>query len=645
MACPPSLRRRSPPWWAPPGLPLPLALLGPALLLSTLASCGGEPLVDAQGVTPIHRVQGAADRSPLEGAEVKVEGVVTAIFPDLEGFFLQTPEGEEDDNPATSQGLFVAGPALAALEEEGVGPGARIRVRGVVVERGGAADREAGRPTLTALEGATLDSVVEASGELPQAVPVSAAPLGAASWEALEGMLVRVEAPLTVSGQSGLQRFGELITSFEGRLFQPTEIYPPGLEAQAKAARVAARTLVLDDGSTESWPRSVGYLPGPGPDGWPDHDAPLRAGSVLGPVTGVVDVRRGGYLLLPVERIQVVESAPRPAPPALPDDPEDTHLRVAVMNVENLFNGDGEGGGFPTPRGAQTLELYQVQQAKLVATLAALDADVVALAEVENDGAGPRTAIRQFVEALNAAGPHRDWTEVEMAQGPGTDAIRVGILYRRGRVALVGSPVVPEDPIFAWGSRPPLGQAFRRMDGSGEAFGQSWLVVSNHLKSKGGCPEAGNPRASSGDFDLGDGQACWNAHRVAAARAMADWLERDPSGLGEGSAPALVVGDLNSYAREDPIALLQDRGWRNAFEVAGLLRPYSYVFQGQAGRLDHFLVHESRRGQVVDAWIWHTNADEFTGFGYEYDPEPTVWRSSDHDPLVVVLETRGPSDG
>lgn len=622
--------------------PRPLRARGrallPALLLAILvASCGGEPLVDADGVTPIHRVQGASDRSPLEGAEVKVEGVITAHFPGLEGFFLQTPDGEDDGNPATSQGLFIAGPVVDRLEEEGLAPGARIRVRGRVVERGEGEGAGSGHPTLTALEGATLDSVLSREGALPAPMVISDTPDSPQVWEAYEGMLVRIEAPLTVSGQSGLQRFGELITSFEGRLFQPTEIHPPGLEAQARTARVRARTLVLDDGSTESWPERVSYLPETGPDGWPTHEAPLRAGSVLGPVTGVMDVRRGGYLLLPLERLDVVEAAPRPDPPGLPLPPGDDLLRVAVMNVENLFNGDGEGGGFPTPRGAQTFELYQVQQAKLVATLAALEADVVALAEVENDGAGPRTALRQFAEALNAAGPHRDWTEVEMAEGPGTDAIRVGILYRQTRVTPVGDPVVPTDPIFAWGSRPPLGQAFRRIDAVGAPFGAPWLVVSNHLKSKGGCPEPGNARASSGDFDLGDGQACWNAHRVTAARAMADWLERDPAGLGEGSGPALVVGDLNSYAQEDPMALLRDRGWVDAFHLAGMERPYSYVFQGQAGRLDHILLHRDREGALVEARIWHTNADEFTGFGYEYDPEPTVWRSSDHDPLLLVL--------
>lgn len=625
---------------------LPTALAIPFIALAPLGGCGGEPLVDAEGVTPIHRVQGATVRSPLEGADVVVEGVVTAVFPGLDGFFVQSVSGQEDDNPTTSQGLFVTGPALGELESRDLGPGTRLRIRGTVVERGSDEDRSQGRPTLTALDDATVLVVMEEGVPLPEPVVVTTTPEDPAAWEAFEGMRVRVEAPLTISGNASLQRFGELITSFEGRLFQPTELHAPGPEAQEKAARVAARTLVLDDGSTESWPQAISWIPTAA--GWPTDDLPLRAGTELGPVTGVVDVRRGGYLLLPLEPLEIVRDSPRPPPPP-PSvvGPEsgaagEPTLRVGVMNVENLFNGDGRGGGFPTARGAETFELYQVQQAKLVATVAALDADVLALAEVENDGAGPYTAIRQFVEALNAVGPARDWTEVVMAEGPGTDAIRVGIVYRSSRVTPVGAPVVPVDPIFAWGSRPPLAQAFFRLDASGTPTGSPWLVVSNHLKSKAGCPEPGNPRATSGDFDLGDGQSCWNAHRVSAATAMARWLAEDPAGLGEGGVPALITGDLNSYAREDPIRLLEDRGWQDAFALAGSERPYSFVFRGQAGRLDHVLVHEARASWVRGAWIWHTNADESTYFGYQFDPRPTVWRSSDHDPLLVELAVAGP---
>lgn len=609
------------------------AVLRPRLLLAGLllalagglaSGCAGAGLPDLTdgGLLRIGQVQGSGTSSPLAGQDVAVEGVVNAVFEGLGGFFLQSATGEDDGDPATSDGIFVTG--LDAPHPD-VAPGRRVRVEGTVAELGTAP------PTLTAIRAREV-TPLEMLGE--DAIPVAVlreTPASPDDWERLEGMRVRIEAPLTVTGQSGLQRFGELITSFEGRLFQPSELVAPGPELEALAARNAARTLVLDDGSNEQNPREIPYLASL-PDGWPSHDAPFRAGTELGPVTGVVDVRRSGYLFLPVEPLEIRRQAQRPeAPEVAPEvtSGEEDLLRIAVLNLENLFNGDGRGGGFPTPRGAQTPELYELQQAKLVATLQAVDADVVVISEVENDGAGPLTAIRQFADALNAAGPARDWRAVEVAEGPGTDAIRVGLLYREGRVTPVGPPVWPDDPIFRWGSRPPLGQAFARPGGT------PWLVVANHLKSKGGCPAEGHPNAAPGDFDQGDGQACWNAHRVTAAGALADWLESDPAGLGTGAA--ILAGDLNSYGREDPIRLLEDRGWADAFALAGHERPYSYVFQGQAGRLDHILVPAARADQLRGAAIWHANADEFSGFGYAYDPVPTVWRSSDHDLLLVVL--------
>ena len=35
---------------------------------------------------------------------------------------------------------------------------------------------------------------------------------------------------------------------------------------------------------------------------------------------------------------------------------------------------------------------------------------------------------------------------------------------------------------------------------------------------------------------------------------------------------------------------LVEAGWRDAFEVAGIRDPYSYVYDGQLGRLDHALL-------------------------------------------------------
>lgn len=591
-------------------------------------------------VTSISGVQGVGPQSPRIGQTVQVEGIVTAWFPRLRGGFIESAAADVDAEQATSEGLFLAWDSVNGGASPALGH--RIRVVGVVHERG-----EGGGgalPSLTALQVLRVVDLGPAPDALPPPVVLSGPPEDLAFWDAVEGMRVRIEAPLVVAGNGSLARFGELVLAISGRLFQPTELAPPGPEAEAIALENARRRLVLDDGDPNVATRPPDYLPLSAPS----DATPLRGGTGVLPFTAIVDVRRGGVLLLPIERISVVTgTGARPPPPWVPGD-----LRVAVLNVENLFNGDGAGGGFPTSRGASTPAAYAMQQAKLVATLQALDVEVAALSEIENDGAGPRTALAQFVDALNAAGPARDWRAIEVAEGPGTDQIRVAIIYRSDRVDPVGEPVLLNHPAFAWGSRPPVGQAFqRRINGSMQPGGSEpapqrapWLIVANHLKSKGGCPAPGAPNARPGDEDRGDHQACWNATRVQAAEALAEWLASDPAGVGV--ERVLLVGDLNSYAREDPIRRLEARGWVDAFAVAqGSARggvgdardasPYSYVFQGLSGRLDHVLVPVSGARFVVGTAIWHTNADEWTGFGYASGADAGVWRSSDHDVLVV----------
>ncbi len=102
-------------------------------------------------------------------------------------------------------------------------------------------------------------------------------------------------------------------------------------------------------------------------------------------------------------------------------------------------------------------------------------------------------------------------------------------------------------------------------------------LVVNHLKSKGCGGETG------GDVDSGDGQGCFNATRTAAAEALVDWMATHPTGVDDDDF--LVMGDMNSYAKEDPITALVTAGF---VDLASLQPdPYSYVFDGQWGYLDY----------------------------------------------------------
>src|SRR5690606_19005076 len=281
---------------------------------------------------------------------------------------------------------------------------------------------------------------------------------------------------------------------------------------------------LLDDARAQERPSRVWYLEG-GP-------AP-RSGSVVSGVEGIVDQRWGDWRLQ-LTTIPRIEPAARPPAPTVPGS-----VRLASFNLGNLFNGDGRGGGFPTSRGARTVAQWQAQLARAVATLQALDPHVVALMELENDGYGPDSALAQLVDALNAGGG--DWAFVDAGNGPGSDAIRVGIVYRSGRLRPLGRPATLEDGPLGRGSRVPLAQAFVPV-AQGRDAGPAFVVAANHFKSKG-CGEASGEQA-----DQGDGQACWNPRRVESARRLANWLATDPTGAG--SDLTAIVGDLNAYAQE-----------------------------------------------------------------------------------------------
>jgi predicted extracellular nuclease len=376
--------------------------------------------------------------------------------------------------------------------------------------------------------------------------------------------------------------------------------------------------LVLDDGSNAKDPRVVAYLAQPVSDA-----APVRAGSTVRGADGVLDQRRGKWRLQLLAPLQVAQ-APRPAAPDVRGD-----VRIASLNLLNLFNGDGQGGGFPTERGATTFAQYRVQQAKLVEVVQALRPDIAGLMEVENDGSGPDSTAAQFVAALNARGPLRDYALVDTGPRLGGDAIHVAMIFRRGRVSPVGKAASLTGGPFENKSRVPMAQAFRA--GRGPVF----LVETNHFKSKGCGRDAEAARGA--EADQHDGQGCWNPMRVESARRVLAWLDGDPTGTHP--AYRLMIGDFNAHAMEDPLRLLRAAGWHEAFEHAPGT-PYSFVFDGQAGRLDHALVDPALLPRLRGAVEWHNNADEPDLLDYHLDPSIDPYRASDHDPILLGFDLR-----
>jgi Ca2+-binding RTX toxin-like protein len=408
----------------------------------------------------------------------------------------------------------------------------------------------------------------------------------------------------------------------------------PGAPAQALQDLNDRSRILLDDANNQQNIDPTLY-----PQGGLSATNTLRVGDTLPSLTGVLGFGFGAYRVQPVSSIAFTHDNPRTLAP------EDVggDVRVAAFNVLNYFNGNGTGldgapGGFPTARGATNLAEFNRQRDKIISAITALDADVVGLMELENDDTDAEFgAIEDLVAGLNAAAGSDTWSFIDTGV-VGGDAIRVGIIYRHALVTPLGSHAIIDstvDPRFIDTlNRPSILQTFETLSGT------RFSVLVNHLKSKGSdCNHVGDP-------DTGDGQGNCNITRTMAAEAIVDWLATDPTGSGD--PDFLVIGDLNSYAMEDPITVFRDAGYVDTIDEHLGGEGYSFVFQGQSGYLDHALASPSLADQINDVTEWHINADEPIALDYNlefksmnhqtslYDPGP--YRSSDHDPVLVGLD-------
>lgn len=561
--------------------------------------------------TYIHDVQGDGAAGPMDGASgVVVEGVVTGDFQQttqLTGFFIQEEANQYDANDLTSEGLFVY--ADAAIADVAVGD--RVRVTGDIAEY----YEKTEMTNVTAIE--TLGAVA-----VPTPVLVTLPVASVTDWEAFEGMLVSIDQILTVTGNSELVKYGELELSVNGRLFTPTNIVDPGVDANTQQDLNDRSRIRLSDGSTIVDPDPVPYL---------DADNTRRVGSTLPSLTGALDFSFSNYEIQPTMNIAFSDDNPRSAAPAGVSGP----LTVSSFNVLNFFNGDGQGGGFPTSRGADTYDEFLRQRAKIVSAIIAINADIFGLLEIENDGFGVNSAIQDLVNAVNRELGAASYSFIDIGLPQvGTDAITCALLYKPAAVTPVGAAAVLDDavdPTFVIGNRPSIAQTFK--DGDNEIF----TIVINHFRSKGS--------ACSGDPDIGDGQGNCNQTRVAAANALTNWLAGDPTSSND--PDFLLMGDLNSYAREDPVTAIKNAGYIDLVQEFVGVNAYSYVYDNQSGYLDHALASSSIHASVTGGTIWHINADEFAELDYN-DTNPPVfyesspYRSSDHDPVIVSLNLEKP---
>jgi predicted extracellular nuclease len=625
--------------------PSPTVSPSPTPSPSPTVSPSPSPSPTPGNITLISAIQGSGTTSPLVGQQVTIEGIVVGDFQSLPGqqppfpiggFFVQEENRNQDSDPATSEGILVFNNTID------VSVGQKVQVTGTVQEfRRGSETR-----TLTQISPTSAITIVDPNpGILDRSDPVDVdLPIPDLPefrnpqdyLERYEGMLTRFPEQLSVTETFALKRFGEMTLSAEGTLDIPTNVVEPGAPAIAQLRENNRRRILVDDGSSASNSRGTTNPLNLVPYINPAQPRTLRRGSTVRNLTGILTFDFSQYRIQPTEQVQI-NYASRPDVPSV-----GRGLKVASFNVLNYFNTIDDGSG--TPRGADSANEFNRQRQKLFSALRDLDADIVGLIEVENNGDGDTSAISNLVEGLNTTlggSPIYDYIRDPKGFGsfPGSDdEIKVAFIYKQDRVKPIGDPIALNNPAFS-NARAPLAQVFRDVETGG-----TFVPIINHFKSK-------SPTGASGlDLDQGDGQAAFNESRKNQALALLAFVNEVKQTTGEDDV--MIFGDFNAYKNEDPIDILRQGGLQL---LEGDNTDTTFVFSGEAGALDHALVTNSMAAQVERIASWDLNAEEPTAVDYEDDIDDgsskegsndrnldtalfdgtNGFRSSDHDPVLV----------
>ena len=570
-----------------------------------------------------------------QGQNYTLRGVITADYRyenGFSGFYIQTVDSKAKAN--LSNAIFVYIPASSSVKGGKVGDEVILRGRLTAYQN---------QLQIDQLQQDILTCNLNAASQVqPKSVDLpfnSLTELTANSPQLYQGMLVKLPQTLTISENYNYGRFGELSLSKE-RLFIPTNLYPPlSAEAKALAQKNLLSKIILDDGYNNQ--NRTPWLP-------QNFSAinSLRSGDQLKNVEGILEYRFNGWRIQPIQGRslpEVVSNTQSRQNVAV----KDTKLiRAAAFNVLNYDNGKT---GFPTERGATSQAEFDKQHRKIIKALKAIDADVYGLMEIANNGYDKNSAIAYLTQALGT-----DWKYVipENQDRLGTDVIAVAIIYNSKRVKPINKPVVLD---LGDKNRTTIAQTFQPISGK-----QMFTIIPNHLKSKG-CTGVDTQTT---DADQKDGQGCWNPTRVKAVEQLVQWMAKNPTQVEKPNI--LLLGDMNSYAKEDPIQVFEKANYKvllNDKVVGQGEQAYSYVFgvasnaegYGGAGNLDHAIADANLYSKVKKAFAWHINADEPTVLDYneEYKTDAQkalffsedAYRSSDHDPVIVDLDLNDAENG
>ena len=608
--------------------------------------------------TPISQIQGSGQISPFDGQIVTTRGIVTAITSNSQRYYLQSLAGDEDANPATSEGLLVFGPASNPAAT-GLALGDLVQVTGTVSEYG-----PGGSLPITELTFATT-TVVSSGNPLPAPVvlgPASIDPAGAIDQlERYEFMRVSVSRLVTVS-PTGAGANDEFFGVAEG-------LQRPMREAGADRFRCG-----IDPAIPGSLP-----LPAEAPANVPCWDnnpellrvktnllaggsiKTLRSGSVIENLTGVLDYASARYTVLTRDAEFGTVDATGAAAGTAVSVAAPTDVTIGGYNVENL----ALAGGTTYPRKADKIAQTIVNYLGTP--------DVLGLIEVANPETLADIATRVGTIAANDPA-----YQSVMVSTSGTQ--RLGLLLKKSliggqpRVTLVGAAqeygaglhvLCPDGVSYTAGllnDRPPLVVDLLIAGPNGSQLPVT--VINNHLKSMIDLDSTADADANYACFNdplnPGGGEGRRNrAKRQQNAEFLAELVQQFQAA--DASRAIVLVGDFNAYEFNDGYADLMGtiKGEPSANDATvvpddgtDLVNPnlilltelaprderYSYTFAGNAQTIDHILVNEAVVSRTVGEprmEFARVNADF-----HQADRTDTgnAFANSDHDPAVAFLD-------
>jgi uncharacterized protein len=609
----------------------------------------GTILNDDVTVVPISQIQGSGLISPVVGASVITEGIVTAQKFN-NGFFLQTADASVDADPNTSEGIFVftstAPPATAAV-------GNRVRIAGTVAEFTPTSNLN--QLSITQLTAPTI-TVLSTGNPLPAPVALTSADFNDASTpataEKFEGMRVSVANGLAVTGTDGFITESSATSSSTG-VFQMVldgvakPFREEGIDILDQFPIPAGKTPVRFDHNPERiMVRSRGQI-GVSP-------IAIDADTQIVSLTGVMDYFSGVWAILPDAGALTVSGGKTPAAVS---NAGNADITIGAFNLLRFFDEVNDSNGAPT------LTAAALEKRLTKTSLAICDflkaPDILGVVEVEN-----LRVLGLLADRINSTCASAPQYVPYLVQGNDVGGINVGFLVSNRSLGSVSRVEVlevtqfgkntvlnnPDGSTSLLNDRPPLMLRANVRSANGASYPVTVFV--NHLRSLNGVGDT-----APGSSGWATENARVSTKRVQQALFLANLVEaRQQANPAE---RIVLLGDFNAFEFNDGYAdimgIIRGEPAQEQFSITyapspitiplidgSLLTPnkaerYSYVFDGNLQTLDHVVINESVINDAADIEVDHARINAEFGV-HNFGVAGNALRVSDHDPVRLRID-------